>query len=143
MLAGLAQGQDVLELQGAPADLPPWDNTFPGEVLLRLARDALDVAGVTQVEPIPYEGMKERYLPECRFGGRDNHKFQFAVLATGAGPGGIEPDLLGEVSWWQADDFWWFALAGAVAIIRGCAGRAGESVEAFARRLAEVQSVRL
>ncbi len=53
VLAGLAQGQDVLELQGALADLHPRDNTFPGEVLLRLARDALYVAGITQAEPIP------------------------------------------------------------------------------------------
>ena len=54
-----------------------------------------------------------------------NSKFQYAVLAAAALQGGTEPDLLEEVGWWQADDFWQYALFAAVAYIRAAAaGRA-------------------
>jgi hypothetical protein len=39
-------------------------------------------------------------------------------LAAAATHGGTEPDLLDEVSWWQTDDFWEYALFAAVAYIR-------------------------
>ena len=38
---------------------------------------------------------------------------------------GTEPDLLDEIAWWQADDFWQYALSAAVAYIRAVASRAG------------------
>jgi hypothetical protein len=48
-------------------------------------------------------------LPECTFRGRQNKKFQYAVLVA-ALRGGTDPDLLDEVAWWQTDDFWQYAL---------------------------------
>jgi hypothetical protein len=70
-------------------------------------------------------GIGERFLPECSFRGRQNKKLQFAVLAAAALHGGTVPDLLDEVAWWQADDFWQYALFAAVAYIRAAADRAG------------------
>ena len=49
------------------------------------------------------------------FRGRQNAKLQYAVLAAAALHGGTEPDLLDEVAWLQADDFWQYALFAAVA----------------------------
>lgn len=135
LVSGLTRGDDVYELAKAIADLHPKDNTFPGEVFISIAVDALDAAGIDRGAPLPYEGLRERHLPECRLRGRDNKKIQFAVLAIGATRGGIEPDLLDEVVWWQSDDFWWFALAAAVAIIRSCADCLGEPVPTFVARL--------
>jgi hypothetical protein len=60
---------------------------------------------------------------------------QFAILASASACGGIAPDLLDEVAWWQADDFWWYALAAAVAVIRACAGRMGLPASAFVQQL--------
>ena len=137
VISGLARGDDVFELSKAVADLHPRDNTFPGEVFISLAVEALDAEGADRNTPVVYAGLREKYLAECRFRGRDNRKIQFAVLAIGATRGGIEPDLLDEVVWWQTDDFWWFALAAAVAIIRSCAERLGEPVPTFVARLAE------
>jgi hypothetical protein len=54
---------------------------------------------------------------------------------------GLEPDLLGEVIWWQSDDFWRYALWAAVAIIRSCADRQGRSLADFAGQLAVHQGV--
>ena len=78
-------------------------------MFLRLAADALDWCGARRADPLPLEGLRERFLPERAFRGRQNAKFQYAVLAAAAVHGGTEPDLLDEVAWWQADDFWQYA----------------------------------
>ena len=64
-------------------------------------------------------------MPKRPSRGRQNTKLQYAVLAAAALHGGTEPDLLDEVAWWQADDFWQYALFAAVAYIRAAASRAG------------------
>jgi hypothetical protein len=85
-------------------------------------------AAASWAEPLPLEELRERFLPECAFRGRQNAKFQYAVLAAAAVHGGTEPDLLDEVASWQADDFWQYAMYAAVACIRAAASRAGVPV---------------
>ncbi len=82
----------------------------------------------SRAEPLPLERLRERYLPECAFRGRQNAKLPYAVLAAAAVHGGTEPDLLEEVACWQADDFWQYAMYAAVACIRATASRAGVPV---------------
>ena len=117
--------------------LHPRDNTFPGGVFVRLAADALDWCRASRADPLPLEGLRERFLPERAFRGRQNSKFQCAVLAAAAIQGGAEPDLLEEVGWWQADDFWQYALFAAVAYIRAAASRAGVPVRQACQDLAQ------
>jgi hypothetical protein len=136
LLDGLAHDVDIFELVSEAAPLHPRDNTFPGEVFLRLAADALDWCGASRAGPLPLEGLRERFLPECTFRGRQNKKLQYAVLAAAALQGGTEPDLLDEVAWWQSDDFWQYALFGAVAYIRAAASRAGVPVRQACQELA-------
>jgi hypothetical protein len=128
LLDGLARDNGIGELITELARLHPRHDTFPGEVFLRLAADALDWCGASQGDPVPLEGMRERFLAERTFRGRETHKLQFAVLAAAALRGGAEPDLLDEVAWWQTDDFWQYALFAAVAYIRAAADRAGVPV---------------
>ena len=72
-LGGLAVGDDLgMILQGLVA-LHPRENSFPAEVLLDLAADALEEAQTTRADPLDYEGIRERYLPECEFRGRNDH----------------------------------------------------------------------
>ena len=66
-----------------------------------------------------------------------NSKFQYAVLAAAALQGGTEPDLLEEVGWWQADDFWQYALFAAVAYIRAAASRGSVPVRHACQDLAQ------
>ncbi len=117
VLDGLAGDADLSELVTELASLHPRDNTFPGEVFLRLAADALDWCDASRQQPLALEGIRERFLPEFAFRGRQNHKLQFAVLAAAALRGGADPDLLEEVAWWQTDDFWQYALFAAIAYI--------------------------
>ena len=143
LLAGLLRGDEVYDLSRAIEDLHPKNNTFPGEVFTRLAADALDLAEITAQQPIPYEGLREKFLPECDFRGQENRKIQYAVLTAAAARGGLEPDLLDEVIWWHADDFWRYGLGAAVAIIRSCADRMGVAVPEFARQLADRKGITL
>jgi len=128
LLDGLARDADISGLVSELALLHPRDNTFPGEVFLHIAADALDWCSASRAGPLPLAGLRERFLPECTFRGRQNTKLQYAALAAAALHGGTEPDLLDEVAWWQADDFWQYALFAAVACIRAAASRTGVPV---------------
>jgi hypothetical protein len=137
LLDGLARDADIFEVLGALAPLHPRNDTFPGEVFLRLAADALEWCRASPADPLPLEGLRERFLPEATFRGRQNAKLQYAVLAAAAVHGGTEPDLLDEVASWQADDFWQYAMYAAVAYIRAAASRAGVPVRQACQDLDE------
>ena len=139
LLDGLARDADIFELLSQLAPLHPRDNTFPGEVLLRLAAGALDWCRASRADPLPLEGIRERFLPECTFRGRQNKKLQYAVLVAAALRGGTDPDLLDEVAWWQSDDFWQYALFATAAYIRAAASRAGVSLCQACQDLAQHQ----
>jgi hypothetical protein len=62
LLDGLARGADVFELLTELAPLHPRDNTFPGEILIHLAADALDWCGASRADPLALEGIRERFL---------------------------------------------------------------------------------
>ncbi len=82
---------------------------------LHVAADTLGWCGAGRTSPLSLEGIGDRFLPDCLFRGRQNNKFQYAVLAAAALHGGTEPDLLDEIAWWQTDDFWQYALFATVA----------------------------
>ena len=137
LLDGLARDADIFEVLSELAPRHPRNDTFPGEVFLHLAADALEWCGASRAEPLPLEGLRERFLPECDFRGRQNAKLQYAVLAAAAVHGGTEPDLLQEVAYWQTDDFWQYATYAAVAYIRAVASRAGVPVSQACQDLSE------
>jgi hypothetical protein len=53
LLDGLARDADIFELVSELAPLHPRDNTFPGEVFLRVAVDALDWCRLSRVDALP------------------------------------------------------------------------------------------
>jgi hypothetical protein len=142
LLDGLARDADIDELASELAPLHPRNDTFPGEVLLRLAADALQWCEASRTDPLPLEGLRERFLPEATFRGRQKAKLQYAILAAAAVHAGTEPDLLDEVAWWQTDDFWQYALHAAVAYIRAAASRAGVPVRQACQDLGEFLATR-
>ena len=76
LLDGLARDADIVQLVSELAPLHPRDDTFPGEVFLHLAADALDWCRASRADPLRLEGLRERFLPERAFRGRQNSKFQ-------------------------------------------------------------------
>jgi hypothetical protein len=122
---------------GELAPLHPRDTTFPAKCSSTSPRTRSTGAEPGGPARCPLEGLRERFLPEATFRGRQDSKFQYAVLAVAAVHGGTEPDLLDEVAWWQADDFWQYALFAAVAYIRAAASRAGVPVRRACQDLAQ------
>src|SRR5205809_8098406 len=139
LLDGLTRESEVSELVGELAPLRPRNNTFPSEVFLHVAVDVLDWCGASRADPLALEGIRERFLPECAFRGRQNKKLQFAILVAAALHGGTDPDLLDEVAWWQTDDFWQYALFATVAYLRAAASRAGVPVRRVCQDLTQRQ----
>jgi hypothetical protein len=143
LLVGLKRGDDVFGLIDSVAELHPKHDTFPGEVYMGLGADALDIAGATRDEPISYEGLRESFLPECEFRGKQNRKIQYAILTSASLRGGLEPELLDEVVWWGESEYWRYALYAAVALLRACADRSDTTVAEFVERLASRHRLRL
>jgi hypothetical protein len=137
LLGGLARDADIGQLMSGLASLHPRNDTFPGEVFLQLAADALAWCGAGRADPLSLEGMRERFLPEADVSGRRNARLQYAVLAAAAIHGGTEPDLLDEAAVWQTDDLWQYAMYAAVAYIRAAASRAGVPVRQACQDLSE------
>jgi hypothetical protein len=130
---------DVGQVTSAAFELHLRDHTFPGGDFMAVAIEVLDLAGIDRADPIAYETLLADHLPEIEFGGKQHRKIRFAVLATAARRGGLEPDLLDEIIYWN-DDFWRYALYAAIALIRAAAANTGQSVPELARRLTNGQT---
>jgi hypothetical protein len=142
-LSGIAAG-DVDDLALRLDALHPKNDTFPGEVLLELAADAIEDAGASRERPIEFENIRTRYLPEGRAHTKaEHHKAEFAIRAAAMIRAGVDPDLLGEVSWWRTDDFFVWALDALIIYVRAAAERLGEPVDAVCARLAAHHGVEL
>jgi hypothetical protein len=135
LLTAIEVKGDIFDALEGIRPLHPKHNTFPGEVFMRLAADALKVGGVSREHPISEEGLVDRYLPECEFRGRDNRKIRYALLAMAATHGGIEVDLLDEIAYWATDDFWSYAGFAAVASIRAVGDQRGLPLAELCQRL--------
>lgn len=137
-LWGVAAGGDLGELRFELQALHPKNNTFPGEVLLGLAADAIEAAGASRAEPIEFEGIRERYLPECTAHTKaQHHKSKFAIRAAAMLRGGVDPGLLDEVIRWETDDLWLWALDAFVVYVRVAADRSGLPIAVVCERLAQ------
>ena len=143
-LAGIAAGADPLDLVGHLEPLHPKNNTFPGEVLLELAADALDLSGASRERPVDYEGIRERYLPELEFHGKTQHRrSHYALGAAAMIRAGIKPALLDEVIWWHTDDLFVWSLYALIIYVRVAAERTGEPAAAVCEQLAAHHGIEL
>jgi hypothetical protein len=122
--------------------LHPHHDTFPGEVLVEPAADAIGLSGATWQSPIEFEGIRERYLPEAVAHTKaQHHKSKFALRAAAMLHGGVDPGLLDEVQWWHSDDLWYWSLEALAVYIRAAADRIAESVETVFRRIADEHGI--
>jgi hypothetical protein len=140
LLAGVASGTDANDLASQITDLHPANNTFPGEVFMELAAEALAFAGVDRHHRINHEDLLSTHLSEVFFKGKQNRRIQYALFTTFAAHGGLEPDLLEEVRFW-IEEYWLYTLFAAVTVIRACAEQSGISPEALAAELAAIHNI--
>jgi hypothetical protein len=143
-LSGVAGGLELGEIAARLAPLHPKNNTFPGEVLLDLAADAIEESGATREHPLEFEGIRKRHLPEDRAHTKaQHHKAQYALRAAAMVRAGVDPGLLDEVSWWRTDDLWFWALQALVTYVRAAAEHSAEPVTAICGRVASRHGVQL
>ena len=142
-LSGLASGDDPEATVDKLADLYR-DDPFAGEDLLRLAADAIEESGASANDPIDYAGIRERYLPECRFSGkRQHHKSHFGLTAAATLRAGVFPDLDSEADYWGTEGFWAHAFYALVIYVRVAAERTDRPVEEVAKVLAARQDLKV
>lgn len=77
---------EVGELASRLAPLHPKHETFPGEVLLELAADAIEESGATRERPLEFERIRKRHLPEDRAHTKAQHQ-EGRVRAAGSSDG--------------------------------------------------------
>ena len=131
-----------MALQLAP--LHPKNNTFPGEVLLELAADAIDEAGASREHSLEFESIRTRHLPEDRAHTKaQHHKAEYALRAAAMVRAGVDPGLLDELRWWRTDDLWFWALEALVNYVRAAAERSTETVPAICGQIASRHDVQL
>jgi len=112
------------------AALHPRNNTFPAEVQLELAGEAIAESGASPAEPIVYEGIRNRYLPEYDFRGKSSqHKSHYALMAAAMVRAGVYPDLVDEAYGWGPDDMWDYAFYALLLYARVAAERTGRPLE--------------
>jgi hypothetical protein len=125
------------ELAALLAPLHPKNNTFPGDVLLELAADAIEESGASRERPLEFGGIRKRHLPEDRAHTRaQHHKAEYALRAAAMVRAGVDPGLLDGVSWWRTDDLWFWALEALVTYLRAAAEHGGETVPAICAQIA-------
>jgi hypothetical protein len=143
-LGGLARREDLGDLATRLEPLHPRHNTFPGEVLLDLAADAIEISGANRRSPLEFEGIRDRYLPEgIAHTKAQHHKSRYALRAAAMVQGGVDPGLLDEVQWWRSDDLWYWSLEALATYVRAAADRTGQSVESICRRIANEHEITL
>lgn len=136
VLSALARGDDVFGILAAVAAADVAHRFTPDVALLELAVTALDLACPPGAEPLEYDGLRERYLPEVTFRGRVEHRnSQYAIYAAACMRGGLQPDLLSDAGWWQAP-LWQYALYAVVIYSRAAAERLAVPVAEVTRRIA-------
>jgi hypothetical protein len=143
-LHGISTGADLDELRVQLAPLHPPHDTFPGEMLLELAADAIEGSGASRAQPIEFEQIRERYLPERGpLTKTQHHKSKYAIRAAAMIRAGVDPGLLDEVGWWSTDDLWVWALDALIVYVRVAADRLDVPIDVVCERLAAHHEVKL
>jgi len=70
LLSALARGDDPMDVARELSPLHPKNDTFPGELFLSMAVDVIDIGSFTREDPLDYENLSARLLPELELRGR-------------------------------------------------------------------------
>lgn len=138
VLSRLAAGEDdVFELLGALAPYDVRHRFTPDVALLEVAAAALGLACPPGSEPLEYEGLTDRYLPDQMLTGRTlRQRTQYAIYAAACLRGGLLPDLLREAGGWEPR-LWTYAVSAVVLYTRAAADQLGQSVPEIAIKIGD------
>jgi hypothetical protein len=138
VLSMLASGEnDVFELMSALVAYDVGHHFTPDVALLEVAAATLGLAVPPGAEPLEYEGLTDRYLPDQMLTGRTlRQRTHFAIHAAACLRGGLVPDLLREAGGWEPK-LWTYAVSAIVLYSRAAADRLGQTVPEIAVEIAD------
>lgn len=143
-LSGIATNADFGDVKVRLSSLHPKDNSFPAEVFLELAAEAIEESGVSREHPLEFEKIRERLLPECTAHTRAQHyKSILALRAAAMIRAGVDPGLFDEISWWEGDDAWEWAFDALAVYLRAASERTREPVAVVCERVAARNGITL
>ena len=138
ILSALASGGDgVLDLVSAVAPYDVRHHFTPDVALLEIAAAALGLACPPASEPLEYEGLTDRHLPDQELTGRSlRQRTHYAVHAAACLRGGLLPDLLREAGGWEPR-LRVYAVSAVVLYSRAAGERPGSTVPEIAATIAD------
>ena len=143
-LDGVGRGTDLSDLRAELASLHPKHDVFPAEVLLELAADAIEESGASRHDPIEFETLRDRYLPESDAHTRAQHyKSLYTLRAAAMIRAGVDPGLLDEISHWRDDDLWAWSLDALLVYLRVAAERIDLPLPIVCERVAARRGITL
>ncbi|MCW2750145.1 MAG: uncharacterized protein JWR83_1255 [Aeromicrobium sp.] len=90
-------------------------------LLLDLAAAAFSACGASSANPLVFDELESRYLPEWPARGNTAHqKRRYAIQAAVLIAAGVEPE---DTSWWRSDDLWVHAFDAVVIFVRAASDR--------------------
>jgi hypothetical protein len=88
----IAGSVELGEIAARLAPLDPKNNTFPGGVLVEPAADAIEESGASREQPLVFEGIRKRHLPDDWAHTRARHlKVEYALRAAAMVRAGVDP----------------------------------------------------
>ncbi len=102
-----------------------------------MAAAALGLAVLPGTEPLEFEGLTDRFLPDQMLTGRTlRQRTHYAIHAAACLRGGLLPDLLREAGGWDTG-LWTYAISAVVLYTRAAADRLGQTVPEVAVEIAD------
>ena len=121
MLDGLLADVHLEELHALVGESVGFGSNRDARGLLDLAALAFLACGATSADPLEFDELESRYLPESPVRGNVAHqKRRYALTAAVLIASGVEPE---DTSWWKADDLWLYAFDAVVVFVRAASER--------------------
>jgi hypothetical protein len=136
LLVALRGGADLAAVEAAVRRTARKGFT-PDIAALQVGVAAMDLAAVDRARPLEKADLITRHLAEIEFQNQRalQERTAYAINAVAALRGGLQPDIVNDMYWWRTRDIVEYAVLAAVAYVRACADRRGQSVDAFAEAL--------
>jgi hypothetical protein len=121
LLEGLAAGEALDELHSRVGVAVGDGPSVAGRELLDVAAAAFLACGASSGDPMAFDELEQRYLPDVRARGNTaRQKRRYALTAAVLIAAGVEPE---DTGWWRVDDLWSHAFDTVVLFVRAASER--------------------
>ena len=121
LLDGLEHDADLESLHRAVGEFFMLVRSASPRGLLELAAAAFLACGASSADPLEFDELERRYLPEWPARGNTaRQKRRYALQAAILLSSGVEPE---NTSWWRSNDLWSHAFDAVIVFVRAASER--------------------